>query len=138
MQKGQYSAVFKLVQGGIFASIMLIIVWGALTWINTIQPKSGVLDISVELMQSAYSARDTSQSFSREAKLKEEFFTDGTVHQKAGIPSSVSIDFYCDEGYCPDCGGVCNELLLERGGNIHVCAVCDNVLCEIHLGKTSC
>ena len=143
MQKGQYYSVFKLLQAAVFAAVFLGIVLGAVKWLEDRSPGSDVQTVSVEVLKSAYSARDTGEDFVRPAWLRGQFFTVGSLRNMSGMPASVDVMIVCEHLFCtPQCTPAddCKDITLAEGDRISVCASCDGapVVCRVYLGVSEC
>jgi hypothetical protein len=144
MQKGQYYTVFQLLQGAVIAALFLVIVWGIVSYISGYIYGTDVATISVDVLKSAYSARDTGKSITRTARLNEQFFTAEALRDRAGLLSDVKVAIICDQGFCePSCPSPgCARITLEKGDQIQVCSSCSTtdgvMVCFVVIGESSC
>lgn len=154
MHKGQYYTVFKLLQGAIIASVMLIIVYGVIQSLHGQVPSSDPFSISAELLSSAYAAAGTEKSFTKQALLIEQSFEADALRAKAGLPSDTDVGFVCTEPYCIDqtsylpvtesytCQSMyesCSAIGFEPGDKIWICAKCvDTTKCYVYFGEREC
>ncbi len=160
-KKGQAFTAMKLVQGAIIALVLLGIVYGALNLVKQYEPGSDVLTISADLLSSAYEAAGTGQSFSRKAKLKQQFLTGESVKERAGIDDpNLHVYFLCAYPVGTvngeSCSDVCEyrgttsgasisgcpNIMLKQGSEIDVCVYCDSygeeTDCYVVLGAKEC
>lgn len=145
MQKGQHFAVLKLLQGAVFATLFLVLVWGALSWMKSQSPGTDVATVATDVLKSAYSARgEDSTSFARSAWLKGQFFTADGLAMRAALPESAVVKIVCEQGYCvppTPCSGS-DSITLEKGDKVSVCASCEIDVgvetCRVYIGETVC
>jgi len=154
MRKGQYYTVFKLLQGAIIASVMLLIVYGVIQSLHGQVPSSDPFTISAELLSSAYAAAGTGKYFTKQALLVEQSFEAESVRAKAGLPSDTEVKFVCKKPYCIDqfemvpvteagsCQSIhdaCTAIGFEAGDKIWICAKCvDTRRCYVFFGEKEC
>ncbi|MCK4327703.1 MAG: hypothetical protein KAW41_04470 [Candidatus Diapherotrites archaeon] len=148
--RGQQWEVMKLLQGGVIAVLMLIVVYGVVSSVRGQTPRSDVYSVSCEILGSAYAARGTGERFVREALLVEqEIFSEALV-QCSGLPSGTSVKMMCKHAFClhdgeplnrgSDCRlhSPCSSMEFVAGDTINVCAVCDEGECRIWFGESEC
>lgn len=144
--RGQASTVFKLLQGGVIAMVMLGIIFGIINTLRQQQPGSGLVSVSKELLSSAYSARGTGEAFTRKANLEDKYLTAEGLEKASGIGWEVF--FFCDKRYCvkeeederKDCSfdDGCKNLRFKKGAQITVCAICEKQECQLFFGEKNC
>ncbi|MCD4740334.1 hypothetical protein K8R43_04030 [archaeon] len=144
MNRGQYSSVFKLLQGAVFAMAFLAILWGVVQWITYITHGTDVQTISSDVLKSAYNARGTGHSFVKTAWLKNQDFSSDSLIIKSGIPPSTNVKIFCDAAFCefPGCalpGNGCTFISLTKGYEVKVCSSCDDLgECRVYIDKEEC
>ncbi len=148
-KKGQAFSVFKILQGAIVAAMMLGIIYGVINTVRQEQPGSDLFTVTTELLSSAYAARGTGQTYTREANLEQQSFTTGAVKNHAGI--GVDVHFYCDKPYCLEPGSDdyndkceyreggrgCKEISFRAGAQIPICVTCP-ADCQVFFGEHVC
>lgn len=148
-EKGQSFSVFKILQGAIVAMMMLGIIYGVINTLRQEQPGSDLFTVTTELLSSAYAARGTGQTFTREANLEQQSFSTEAVKNHAGV--GVKVVFYCDKPYClepgtdeyndgceySEGGQGCKEIGFKSGAQIPICVTCPSE-CQVFFGEHEC
>jgi len=148
--RGQQWTVMQMLQGGVLAMVMLVIVWGVVQSVKDQTPKSDIYSVTCEILGSAFAARGTGEYFNREALLVEqEIFADSLI-QCSGLPQGTPLKLFCKQAYClkdgesldraNDCRqhSPCSEMAFAAGETAHVCTVCDDDECRVWFGETEC
>ncbi|MFC2174414.1 hypothetical protein ACFLQ2_00905 [archaeon] len=141
----------KLLQGGVIAVVMLMVVYGVVQSVREQAPAASVFFVTSELLSSAYAGRETGVNFVREAILEEEEFSSEALVFKSGLPSNVDVFMHCRHPYCLEgevpvtvlgkCGLVtsrCTTMGFAPGESIDVCVVCEENKCHAWFGETVC
>ena len=143
-------------QAAVFAAVLMLVAWGIISYIESYMAGTDVRSVSVEVLKSAYVSRDANQSFTREAKLMGQGFSNESLRNSAGIPKGTIIRIFCNESFCENpchyysdkshwnnhCG---DQVTLKKGGKIKVCASCKTygttvktVKCGLFLDADTC
>ena len=148
--KGQQWEVMKLLQGGVIAVMMLIIVYGVVSSVKDRAPQSDVYTVTCEMLGSAYAARGTGEWFVREALLVEQEIGAQALIQCSGLPTGAELNLFCQKAFCihdeeplnrgSDCRlhSPCTEMGFVAGETIPVCAICDDDECRVWFGEDEC
>ena len=148
--KGQQWEVMKLLQGGVIAMLMFVVVYGVITSVQGQIPQSDVYSVTCELLGSAYAAGGTGEYFVREALLVEQGFDTDALVQCSGLPSGITLNLFCSKAYCLYDGeplnrgskcrlhSPCSQMDLVAGKTINVCSSCDIDECRVWFGESEC
>jgi len=148
--RGQQWTAMQMLQGGVLAMVMLVIVWGVVQSAKDQTPKADVYSVTCEILGSAFAARDTGQHFTREALLVEQEIFANSLLQCSGLPMGTPVKLFCQQAYClkdgesldrtNDCRqhSPCSEMALAAGETADVCTVCKDGECQVWFGETAC
>ena len=149
--RGQSYAALKLLQGGVLAMVMLVIVYGVIHFAEDRRPSSDVYSVSCEILSSAYAARGTNEYFTRDAMLVEQEVDASALMHCSGLPAGTTVNMICKRPFCihdeepvTDSGDCtlyqpCFSMGFVSGNLVPVCATCTNDgACNVWFGESEC